>query len=299
MNFEQLKYVKEIVETKSMSIAAQNLFITQSAISQSISLLERELGVKLFKRSRIGTIPTDEGKKIIQTILEILEKEDELIKEAKIISSDFIGELKIATSPSILMTLLLKSLSKFQKDFPQLKISITEMEKDEIIHHVKEQLVDVGLMFLFDPIEAVDPNFIFESLNYSGTFSVLVHKNSSLAYKDKLEMKDLQKYPFILYERSYFSKLIGEIEKVYGEMNIILRTKNSEVMKRAVSENLGISIVSSLMIKDDPYIQMKQIVAIPLEDDSINFRLKAGGIYLKDANKRAIVNSFLKYLKMY
>lgn len=299
MNFEQLKYVKEIVETKSMSIAAQNLFITQSAISQSISLLERELGVKLFKRSRIGTIPTDEGKKIIQTILEILEKEDELIKEAKIISSDFIGELKIATSPSILMTLLLKSLSKFQKDFPQLKISITEMEKDEIIHHVKEQLVDVGLMFLFDPIEAVDPNFIFESLNYSGTFSVLVHKNSSLAYKDKLEMKDLQKYPFILYERSYFSKLIGEIEKVYGEMNIILRTKNSEVMKRAVSENLGISIVSSLMIKDDPYIQMKQIVAIPLEDDRINFRLKAGGIYLKDANKRAIVNSFLKYLKMY
>jgi DNA-binding transcriptional LysR family regulator len=296
MNFEQLKYVKEIVETKSMSVAAHNLFITQSAISQSISLLEKELGVKLFKRSRIGTIPTEEGKKIIQKILEILEKEEELIKESKSISSDFTGELKIATTPSILMTFLIKAVTKFTNDYPQLKISIMEMEKEEVLYRVKEQLVDIGFIFLFDPVETIDSNFIFESLHYNGTFSVLVHKNSSLAYKDKVELKELQLYPFVLYDRAYFSKLLGEIEKLYGDVNIILRTKNLEVMKRAVAENIGISIVSSLMIKDDPYIQMNQIVAIPLEDIRLNFQLKAGGIYLNDTNKRAIVKSFLKYL---
>ena len=59
MNFEQLEYIKEVIETKSMSIAAENLHVTQSAISQSISLLEKEFGVQLFKRSRNGTIPTE------------------------------------------------------------------------------------------------------------------------------------------------------------------------------------------------------------------------------------------------
>lgn len=48
MNFEQLEYLKEVIETKSMSIAAKNLHVTQSAISQSISLLEKEFGVQLL-----------------------------------------------------------------------------------------------------------------------------------------------------------------------------------------------------------------------------------------------------------
>src|SRR4051812_16809292 len=106
MNFEQLEYIKEVIETKSMSIAAENLHVSQSAISQSISLLEKEFGIQLFKRSRIGTFPTDEGKNIIKKLLEILKKTDELKEEVQSITSSFSGELKIATIPSIFMTFL-------------------------------------------------------------------------------------------------------------------------------------------------------------------------------------------------
>jgi len=296
MNFDQLRYVKEIVETKSISIAAQNLYMTQSAISQSISLLEKEIGVKLFKRSRIGSIPTDEGKIIIEKILEILEKEDELLEASKIINSDFIGELKIATSPSILMTFLLKSLLKFKNDYPQIKISIIEKEKEEIILGVKEDVYDVGLTFLFEPIETLYPQMQFNPLNYSAQYNVLVPVNSSLSYKKKIKIKDIQKYPYILYERNYILNLIKEIETTYGEMNIILRTNNTEIMKKAVAEGLGITIASSLLTENDPYISTNQIIAIPLEDYPQNVNLKIGGIFLESSNKKTIIKAFLEYL---
>ncbi|MFJ8527537.1 LysR family transcriptional regulator [Bacillus sp. NPDC094106] len=74
MNLEQMEYIKEISRTQSISLAAKNLHVSQAAVSQSISLLERELGVKLFIRSRLGTTPTKEGKNIIRKALEIIKR---------------------------------------------------------------------------------------------------------------------------------------------------------------------------------------------------------------------------------
>ncbi len=296
MNFEQLRYVKEIVETKSMSIASQNLFITQSAISQSISMLEKELGITLFKRSRFGTHTTEDGKKVIQKILEILEKEHELIEESRIISSDFSGELKIATSPSIFMTFLLKALMKFKQDYPQINVTIEELEKNNVLQNVKNQTYDIGLILLFAPGEKLPVNLIAHSLHYEGSFNVLVPKESSLAFSDELQLKDIVKHPFILYDRHYFNELITQLEEETGPMNIILRTKSSEIVKRAVSEKIGITIVSSLMVQDDPYIESGKVIPIPLSGFPLDFSLKSVAIYLGNSPQSKLIKTFINYL---
>lgn len=108
MNIEQLEVVKEVFETNSMSLAAQNLHVSQSAISQSISLLEKEIGIPLFKRSRNGTVPTEDGTTIIKIILEILMKVDEIKDEVQSITSVYRGELIIATIASLSMTFCLR-----------------------------------------------------------------------------------------------------------------------------------------------------------------------------------------------
>lgn len=66
MHIEQLKYIVEVTKTRSISIAAQNLHVSQSTISKAITNLEQELGINLFTRSRLGAIPTAEGKNIIK-----------------------------------------------------------------------------------------------------------------------------------------------------------------------------------------------------------------------------------------
>lgn len=72
MHIEQLEYIVEVTKTGSLSVASKNLHITQSALSQSIKQLEAEIGVKIFRRSSQGTIPTDEGKILIQKAKEVL-----------------------------------------------------------------------------------------------------------------------------------------------------------------------------------------------------------------------------------
>src|SRR5690625_443661 len=78
MNFEQLKYIVEVAKAGSISGASKKLFITQSAISQSITKMEAELGVEIFNRSRNGDVPTDIGNTIIKKALETLAKMEEI-----------------------------------------------------------------------------------------------------------------------------------------------------------------------------------------------------------------------------
>lgn len=299
MNFEQLEYIKEVVETKSMSIAAKNLHVTQSAISQSISLLEKEFGIQLFKRSRNGTIPTDEGKSIIAKILEVLIKTEELKEEIQALTTSYNGELKIATVPSIFMTYLPKTLSKFKKDFPQIKVTIIEMDNPEVMEEVTHNKVDLGLIALFNTAEHRFPEHIsFHSLHSQGTFNVIVPKDSVLAFSKELELVDIREYPFVIYRKNFYNSLIEDFEKQYGPLNIIFTSTNSEVIKKAVSEGVGISLFSSLMLVDDPYIESGRIVSIPLSGSPLNFNLSFGGIYSKSRSQSRLIKKFLEYFEV-
>ena len=299
MNFEQLEYLKEVLETKSMSIAAKNLHVTQSAISQSISLLEKEFGVQLFKRSRNGTIPTEEGKNIIAKVLEILMKTEELKEEIQSLTATFNGELKIATVPSIFMTYLPKALSKFHKDFPQIKVTIMEMDNEEVIEEVNQKKVDLGLIALLNTVEYEFPGHMsLHTLHSQGTFNVIVPKDSVLAFSKDLQLMDIRDYPFVIYGKNSYHNLIEDFEKQYGPLNIIFKSTNSEVIKKSVSEGIGISLFSSLMLVDDPYIESGRIISIPLIGYPLNFNLSFGGIYSKNRSQSRLVKKFLEYFEV-
>lgn len=299
MNFEQLEYIKEVVETKSMSIAAKNLHVTQSAISQSISLLEKEFGVELFKRSRNGTLPTEEGKVIITKVLEILKKADELKEEVQSLTSSYIGELKIATVPSIFMTYLPKALAKFKKDFPQIKVTLMELDNREVIEHVNQNKIDLGLIAVSNSVKHKFPEYIsFHSFQSQATFNVIVSKDSTLAFSKELQLMDIREHPFVIYGKNFYINLIEDFEKQYGALNIIFKSTNSEVIKKSVAEGVGISLFSSLMLIDDPYLESGRIISIPLTGFPLNFNLLFGGIYSKNRSQSRLIQKFLEYFQV-
>lgn len=82
MHIERFEYLVEVAKTGSLSLAAQNLHITQSAISQAITSIEKDLGVKIFLRARQGTQLTFEGKKIVKLANEMLFKYQEIRETA-------------------------------------------------------------------------------------------------------------------------------------------------------------------------------------------------------------------------
>lgn len=299
MNLEQMEYIKEIIQTKSISIAAQNLHVSQSAISQSILLLEKELGLRLFKRSRFGTTPTEEGKNIINKALKIVENIEKIKEEAQTLTSSFSGELKIAAIPS-LMTFLPKILSLYKKDFPQIKVTIMEMESKKVIEKVKQHTVDLGLTTLQESLRKTLPeHVIFRELDFHADMKVIVHKDSPLAFQKVLTIQDLSDYPIVMYTSQYWENFIHSFEKRYGSMNVLFHTSNSEVIKKTVSEGLAIGLLSSYILLDDPYIESQRIIPLSLIDFNFVSDLSFGCIISEKNAHHGIVVKFLEYIDSY
>ena len=297
MNLEQMEYIKEIIHTQSISIAAQNLHVSQSAVSQSISLLEKELGIRLFKRSRFGTTPTEEGKNIINKALKIVEHIAKIKEEAQTLTSSFKGELKIAAIPS-LMSFLPKILSLFKKDFPQIKVTIIEMESKKIIEKVKQHTVDLGFTTIQKSFEQTLPeHFIFEKLDYHADIKVIVPKDSPLAFQKGLTIQDLSDYPIVMYTSQYWENFIHSFEESYGSMNVLFHTSNSEVIKKTVSEGLAIGLLSSYSLMDDPYVESQRIILRSLMDYNFVSDLSFGCLISEKNAQHNLAKKFLAYMK--
>ncbi|GLX69912.1 LysR family transcriptional regulator [Paenibacillus glycanilyticus] len=299
MNIEQLEYVKEVVETSSMSLAAQNLHVSQSAISQSISLLEKEIGIPLFKRSRHGTVPTEDGKNVIGKMLEILKKVDEIKDEVQSITSVYKGELVIATIPSLSMTFLPKALARFKKDFPQIKVMIIELESRIVIDKVAHDKAHLGLVALNHYTnDGLLESIAFHSFQYKGELQVIVPRDSALALHKELMLKDLADNAFIMSASGFWDGVTEDIRQACGDVNVIFTTTNPEVIKRSVAEGLGISLMSSLMLRDDPYVESGRIVSIPLAGYRMDASGTFGGIYSKKSSQHRLARKFLEYIEV-
>ncbi|QFF98461.1 LysR family transcriptional regulator [Psychrobacillus glaciei] len=296
MNLEQMEYIKEIIHTQSISIAAQNLHVSQSAISQSISLLEKELGIRLFKRSRFGTKPTEEGKGIINNALKIVDNIERIKEEAQAFTTAFKGELKIAAIPGF-MTFLPKILSLFKKDFPHIKIMVIEMESKRIIEKVKQHTIDLGFISVKKSIEDNLPDhFIFKKLDYNADIKVIVSKNSPLAFQKDLTLHDLADNPIVIYSSQFWEDYIHSFEKSHNLMNVLFQTSNSEVIKKTVSEGLAIGLLSSYVLIDDPYIETGRIIPIPLIDTKFSSDNLFGCIVSDKNVHQGIAKKFMEYI---
>jgi len=296
MNLDQFYYVRETLQTGSITIASENLHVTQSAISQAITQLEKEVGVTLFHRSRSGTLPTEEGKSILYKILEVLTKMDELQLEIQSIQTTYKGELNVATIPSIFMTHLPSIIIAFQTDYPHVKINIHEMENFQALHSIQHDKIDIAFIA---QVNDFNKNFSqqiqYHPMQVNGAFSAIVSKNSKLALKNQLKVQDIQEENFILYDSYFYNNLMDEFKREIPNIKVIFKTTNTEVIKRTVVEGLGISILSDLMLKNDPYIINGDMKSVPFQFHWHN-RIEFGVIYKRNNMNFRMITKFLEYV---
>lgn len=295
MNFEQLSYIKTVYEQESIVRASYMMHISQSAMSQSIASLEKELGYQLFYRSRKGTVPTKIGKLLIPKILEILEAKEHLMIEIDSLQTNIVGKLKIATIPTIFYKLVPKALSQFKRDYPSVDIEVIEADREDIVSMVENNDIDLGLTGQ-TTINETPKNIIETSLNLTSNFKLIVPAKSKLTFKDTVDLEDIKDYPFVLYDRSFYHHHLRQFEQTSGELKIVFRTNNPVVLMRTVAEGLGVGIVSSLMLENEPFLNNELIEAIPL-GQPFNYFINFVAVTHKERNHDQSVQAFIKYLK--
>ncbi|UNK19319.1 LysR family transcriptional regulator [Paenibacillus sp. N3/727] len=241
MNLEQMEYIVQVAKTGSLTSAAQQSHVTLSAISQSISAMEAELGITLFTRSRgSGATPTAEGQVIIQKANEVLMKLHELREEAQSFSNELSGRLKIATIPGP-MHLLVDVIAKFKRENPNVKIEVYEKGPKEILHDIEHNHIDAGLIVLTENVMRKYKALSFERL-LEGKIVAGVNSRSPLSLKKSVTPDQLVNQTFVLYDDEQIRDIVTDFISVYGNLDILFITNNTQAIDNAVNEGLAITL---------------------------------------------------------
>ncbi|MFX1293816.1 MAG: selenium metabolism-associated LysR family transcriptional regulator [Promethearchaeota archaeon] len=242
LNFHFLETFIKIVEFGSFSKTAQNLNISQSAISQQIEVLERYFGAKLFERSIKGVFLTEEGNILLKHAKNI----KGTIEIAKMEITQSLGTLRISSSTIPGEHILPKFTIMFKQKYPNVNFQIEVNDSDVSLTKLLEKNVDLAA------VGSLNDNVKFESIALAEEELVLaVPKDHMLTMKKIVDLKDILKYPYISREKTSGTRKESErILKEAGispdDLQMAGKLNTTESILTAISEGLGISLISSI-----------------------------------------------------
>ncbi len=240
MQIESLKVFCDLAETESFTKAAQINSVTQSAVSQQISSLERifkslliERSKKRFRLTREGQVLYDYSKQIIQTYESLHSK----LQELKDIIS---GTIRVATIYSIGLHDLPPYVKKFMKNYPTVNVHVEYRRANQVYEDVLSNVVDLGLV----AYPAKDSKLEIVPLRKE-PLVLICHPQHPFAKQKSIKLKQLVDQKVIGFEPDIPTrKALDKILREYGvEIKHVMEFDNVETVKRAVEIDAGISIV--------------------------------------------------------
>lgn len=192
MDIRVLNYFVTIVQTKSISNAANTLHVTQPTLSRQIKDLEEELDTVLFHRGSREIQLTDDGQYLYNRAIEILalvEKTENNIRKSEEIS----GEIYIGSAETHSLDVVAAVIKKMTDQYPEIRIHIRSGNADDILEHLNKGVYDLGITIgNFD-----NRKYNALALKNRDQWGVLVPKNHPLTKFDKVELADILSYPLI------------------------------------------------------------------------------------------------------
>lgn len=155
LDLKRMRVLREVAERGSFSAAAESLFVSQSAISQQISALEKELGTPLLLRLRSGPVLTDAGRLLVSHADAAICRLEQAERELGELNGLGSGELRMASFSSASATVVAAAMRRFAGMRPDVRVSLSEAEPEHSLGELKRGDHDIALVFDFElaPIE--------------------------------------------------------------------------------------------------------------------------------------------------
>lgn len=264
INFELYRIFYTVANTKNITKAAEELMISQPAISKSIKNLEEQLGGQLFIRTKRGVILTDEGKEFYNYIKRAME----YIYNAESKFTDLInlntGTIKIGISSTLTKEFLIPYLEEFHKKYPKIDIQIVTNLSSELIPKLKNGLIDIIIFNVIEDrfdkdIEVVECRKIEDCFVVTSSYKELLDK--------ELSFSDLNNYPLILQSKGSNTRIF--LDKLASSYNVTLKPIMELASYSLVVEfskiGFGIGYVTKDYIKKE--IENKELFVLNIKED--------------------------------
>jgi DNA-binding transcriptional LysR family regulator len=290
MQIESLKMFCDLAETESFTKAAQINQVTQSAISQQISSLERTFKSLLIERSKKKFRLTREGQALYEYSKQIIQTYESLHSKLQELKDIISGTIRVATIYSIGLHDLPPYIKKFMKVYPTVNVHVEYRRANQVYEDVLSNVVDLGLVAY--PLK----DSKLEIIPLRKEPLVLVcHPNHPFAKLKSVQLKALAGQKIIGFEPDIPTrKALDKILKEYDvEVKHVMEFDNVETVKRAVEIDAGISIVPVGTVAQE--ISKQTLVALPIEDG--DFFRPLAAIYKKNKVLSPAMKQFLALLK--
>jgi len=255
MNLQQLEYITAVDTCRHFVLASEKCFVTQPTLSMQIQKLEEELGVKIFDRTKQPVIPTEVGASIISQARVIL-REAYMLKEIIADQKDnMTGELRIGVIPTLAPYLLPPLFQQIRKKYPQLNLVIKETITEEILHELKNNRLDCGVV-----VTPLKDSAIKEDVLFYEELFVYVSKKNALFNKKYVLASELDPNQLWLLEEGHCfrSQVLNLCElRKYSDIHFKYETGNIETLKRMVDKSDGITILPELAVREFTPAQLK------------------------------------------
>ncbi len=225
----------------SLTKAAQELYISQPAVSQSVKQLETQLGVILFNRTHRGMELSAAGKVIYRQVQDALSMVEDAENKLSVLTSTATGTIRIGATDSIFYYILADKISEYNQKYPGVKLELVSSTSPYTLAQLKEGKCDVAFINL--PIDDDDVTF-YGTVSHLQDIFVAGERFADLKGK-RIQLKDLQDYPLLMIEEKTVAR--SALSAFTDTLGISLRpdveVANWDLMKKLAADGMGVGCI--------------------------------------------------------
>ena len=274
LDVKRLRILREVAHQGSFSAAGEALYLSQSAVSQQIATLEREVGMQLLDRTREGPKLTDAGKVLVSHAEAAIARLDEAERELAAIAGLEGGELRLASFPSASATVLTDAVAGFHGRHPGVRLRIADAEPEDSLPRLRAGELDVALVFGYPSIPAEPERDLDRTLLFTESMHVALPKGHPLTEQRVVPLTELSDMEWLCGSRpsSCGEVVIAACRNAGFEPRIGFETDDYHVMQGFIAAGLGVTLLPDLALptlrKDvvvratDPPAPVRQVLAV-------------------------------------
>ena len=204
MHIEKLKYYIDLYECRNFTETAKRNFISQAALSQFISSLEKQFGLQFFNRNVTPIDPTDAGTAFYQESKSLYEHYEKTLLNMARIKDNTMPPLKIAYSSTADIQALLPLIPRFKVKFPDVELLLNKIRLKDAADYLERGLCDIVVSF---STEFVDDKKVKFKVLKQGNYMAMVGLGHPLFDRSSITAKELYQYPLVMLSRNVIGNL--------------------------------------------------------------------------------------------
>ena len=247
----RLMVFRAVAEQLSFRKAAEELYLTQPAVSLQIKALEEDLGVQLFDRSGAHITMTPAGRVLLEYAAQVNAHLVQAEREIAALSGEHVGQLALGASTTIAQYVLPRLLGEFCREHPRVHSTLISGNTEHIVEAVEKQRIALG--FIEGPARSrevkTEPYLEDELVLIASTAHELAERNS-------VSCSEIASIPLLMRERGSGTRHVIEMALEHqgvkrNSLHIVMELDSTEAIKSAVEAGLGIGFVSRWAIAKD------------------------------------------------